>query len=239
MFGLGERNLTAELMDDPDLDVRSHQKALRGLGRINAVTRPHRLLVKKILKLGSALKRPISVLDLACGSGDLLCAIGIAASRMNVPVHLTGRDITSVAIEFAEKRAIACGQEVSLQVADVFDASDRTTYDVACCSLFLHHLTNEKALQLLRLMKQLANHMVLISDLRRTLTGYLYATVGTRLLTTSRIVHIDGVKSVRAAFSISEVQAMVNSAEMFGAEIVNFWPQRFLLTWTKESPADE
>lgn len=239
MFGLDSRNLTSELMDDPDLDVQSHQKALCGLGRINAVTRPHRLLVKKILKLGSVLKRPISVLDLACGSGDLLCAIGIAASRMNVPVHLTGRDIASVAIEFAQKRAIACGQKVSLQVADVFDASNRTTYDVVCCSLFLHHLTNEMAIQLLRVMKQLANNLVLVADLRRTLMGYLYATVGTRLLTNSRIVHIDGVKSVRAAFSITEIEAMVNSAGMLGAEIVNFWPQRFLLTWAKESPTDE
>ena len=235
MFGIEHRNLTDELMDDPALDVQSHQRALNGLRRINVVTGAYRPIVREVLKLGASQQEPISVLDIACGGGDLLCAIQRAASRAGVPVRLSGHDISAEAVRIATANANASAHQITFNVGDVFDMDQSNTYDVVCCSLFLHHLTWEKAVEFLRLMQRASKRMVLVADLKRTVLGYFYSLVGPRLLTTSGIVHVDGIKSVRGAFSMNEVRRLIEEAEMENAELVNFWPQRFLLRWRKEA----
>ena len=55
-------------------------------------------------------------------------------------------------------------------------------------------------------MARAAHAMVLINDLIRSRLGYLLAYIGTRFLTTSYVVHQDGLKSVRAAFTVSEAK---------------------------------
>src|SRR5438093_515405 len=73
-------------------------------------------------------------------------------------------------------------------------------YDAVVSSLFLHHLTEEQAIELLRRMGT-AGQMVLVNDLVRSRTGYLLAWMGTRLLSRSEVVHFDGPRSVEGAFT--------------------------------------
>ena len=235
MFGIEQRNLTDELMDDPGLEPKLHQKALSGLRRINWFTRAYRPIIKQVLQLNSDARQPTRVLDIACGAGDLLCAIGRAASGAGVPIHLFGQDISCEAVKIANQNASRSGQEITFNVRDVFDMEETDSYDVVCCSLFLHHLTTQQAITLLRLMKRAARQMVLVTDLKRTVLGYLYAVFGPRLLTTSRIVHVDAVKSVQGAFARDEIEQLMQEADLKDAEIENFWPQRYLLSWTKKA----
>src|SRR5262249_61298949 len=69
-------------------------------------------------------------------------------------------------------------------------------YDAVVCSLFLHHLSAEQAVGLLRRMAAAAGRLVLVNDLARGRAGYLLAYLGTRLLTRSPGVHFDGPRSV-------------------------------------------
>ena len=73
--------------------------------------------------------------------------------------------------------------------------------------------------------------MVLINDLVRSFAGFALAYVGTRLLSASRIVHTDGPRSVEAAFTGEEVQALAKQAGLQGATVQRRWPCRYLLTW--------
>jgi hypothetical protein len=101
------------------------------------------------------------------------------------------------------------------------------------CTLFLHHLVQEDAEQLLRRMAKAARRCVLVDDLVRGRTGYFLAWAGARLLTSSRIVHVDGPLSVRSAFTLPEVRALAEKAGLHGARFRRHWPQRFLLSWRK------
>ena len=56
---------------------------------------------------------------------------------------------------------------------------------------------------------------------------------GSRLLTRSPIVHVDGPLSVRAAFTVAEARQLAERAGLSGATIRRHWPQRFLLSWWK------
>src|SRR5262249_31322313 len=104
-------------------------------------------------------------------------------------------------------------------------------YDIVTCSLFLHHLSEDQAVRLLQRMAQVAARLVLVNDLLRSFPGYLMASVGTRLLSTSPVVHTDGPLSVEAAFRLEEVLALAGKAGLQGATVGRRWPFRFLLTW--------
>lgn len=105
-------------------------------------------------------------------------------------------------------------------------------YDVITISLFLHHLTDTQIVTLLNTLAAHADHLI-ISDLIRSRTGYGLALLGTRLLSGSRIVHVDGLKSVRAALTLPEAQALAAAAGLNNARFERRWPHRFLLTWSR------
>jgi hypothetical protein len=80
-------------------------------------------------------------------------------------------------------------------------------------------------------MAETAGRLVLVNDLNRSLTGLVLAHVATRLLTLSSVVHADGPRSVRAAFTPNEVRALAERAGLSGAVVARRWPCRWLLTW--------
>ena len=104
-------------------------------------------------------------------------------------------------------------------------------FDVVFCSLFLHHLNNADAEQLLKVMNKRARYLVLLTDLIRSRLGYGMAWAGTRLLSRSWVVHTDGPLSVKAAFQIEEVRALTQRAGIQNAKLQRCWPERYLLSW--------
>jgi hypothetical protein len=78
-----------------------------------------------------------------------------------------------------------------------------------------------------------AARLVLINDLVRSRTGYLLAHLGTRFLSASDVVHIDGPRSVEGAFTVDELLALARRAGLDGAGVIRQWPCRMLLEWER------
>ena len=226
------RILEPELMDQPGLDPGEHHHALTSLGRANAVSRTTATLLPAIRAAASARRNgPVRILDVACGGGQVAIEL---AERLGNSAQVTGCDMSHVALDYA--RALADrrrARNVEFTPLNVLSDAWPTDFDVVTCSLFLHHLTDDDAEQLMRRMMAAATHTVLISDLRRSNLGFVTAWVGCRLLSRSRVFHVDGTRSVRAAFRTSEALALAERAGMRGATMRHCWPQRFLLTWTR------
>ena len=106
-------------------------------------------------------------------------------------------------------------------------------YDVLVSSLFLHHLEQAQAVDLLARMGRGAGTLVLINDLRRARGGYYLAWLATRILSRSHITHVDGPRSVEAAFTLAEAAAMAKAAGLVGATVTRYWPYRYLLSWKR------
>jgi 2-polyprenyl-3-methyl-5-hydroxy-6-metoxy-1,4-benzoquinol methylase len=118
--------------------------------------------------------------------------------------------------------------------ADALGELPPLTADVVTNSLFLHHVHQpEDVIGLLRNLCQMAKHMVVISDLRRSRFGLVAAWTACRALTRSHIVHHDGPASVRAAWTLNELQDFAAQAGMTGARIHRCPPWRMLLVWEK------
>ncbi|MHC5542450.1 methyltransferase domain-containing protein [Singulisphaera rosea] len=223
-----------EIMDLPDLDRRSHESALRGLGRINVFSRSLPQMWAPILEAGRAANgRTLRVLDLACGGGDLACGIASLAKAAGLPLEVHGADLSEQAIAFAGCQARKLGVDVHFFKLDALADPIPRDYDILTSTLFLHHLGGDDAGRLLAKMGASARRTVLVDDLIRSRLGYALAWAGCRLLSRSKVVHHDGPASVAAAFRLDEVREMAQAAGLSGASIRTHWPQRFLLSWSR------
>jgi 2-polyprenyl-3-methyl-5-hydroxy-6-metoxy-1,4-benzoquinol methylase len=232
---ISERCVAAELMDQPGLDRALHVEALRGLERINAISRSASILWPQIMELARTIApRQLRVLDVACGGGDIAVALSRRAARAGLSIQLDGCDINDCAVAEAQRRAQAAHVDTTSYFRlDAVQEQLPRGYDVITCSLFLHHLSENKAIDLMGRMAEAASHAALISDLQRSWLGYGLAWVGCRLLTRSPIVHVDGPRSVAAAFAVAEIGSLAARSGLDGAVITHHWPQRWLLAWSK------
>jgi 2-polyprenyl-3-methyl-5-hydroxy-6-metoxy-1,4-benzoquinol methylase len=234
MAFLSQRCRRPEIMDQPDLEPRRHAEALHGLARLNFFSRSAGILWPPLADFARRMApRPVRVLDLATASGDVPVRLCKRARRNGLDLRLEGCDVSPVAVAHADYRAEWNDHaDVNFFVHDALSGPLPDGYDVIMCSLFLHHLDDEQAVDLLRRMKEAAR-LVLVNDLRRGLGGLLLAHLACRLLTRSDVVHVDGPRSVRAAFTIAEARTLAERAGLTGAVIRRRWPFRFLLTWER------
>lgn len=229
MGPLDSRRYAAERMDDPSLDAALHEGARVGLERINAVSATARALWGPLRRLSAGAR--LRVLDLACGAGDVAIALRRRARRAGLPIEVAACDVSPRAVAHARARADALGEDVEIFACDVLGGGFPKGYDVYLCTLFLHHLHDGAAVELLRRMA--SGRALFASDLVRSRTGWWAARVGTRLLTRSPVVHADATASVEGAFTPGELRALADAAGIKGARIRPHWPFRMLLEWER------
>jgi len=217
-------------MDEPGLAVDRHVSALSGLARINWLSASDRILWQAIKPYLSS-NRVVRLLDIASGAGDVALRLWRRARRTNLRLEVVGAEISPTALAFAQNRAAEAGEAVTFVPLDALHDSWPTGFDIVTCSLFLHHLADDDAVNLLRKMREAAGSLALVNDLRRSSLGYSAAWLGTRMLTRSNVVHIDGPRSVAAAFTLDEVRQLAVRAGWTGATLGRRWPWRFLLEW--------
>jgi 2-polyprenyl-3-methyl-5-hydroxy-6-metoxy-1,4-benzoquinol methylase len=232
-MSLRERNLQPELMDQPDLDPQSHEAALLALRRINLLSRTAAIVWPAIRRLAVQRDRPLRVLDVACGGGDVTLGIWRRAQRVSLPLEIVGLDMSPVAVGHARALAKAEGADVEFRIGNVLDQPLPADFDVIMTSLFLHHLTRADAERLLAAMGQAAKHLVVVNDLRRSTIGYLLAQAVCRVVTRSPVVRVDGPRSVAGAFTLSEIRSMCAVADLTPIALARRWPCRFLLAWER------
>ncbi len=232
-LNLSERYLVGELMDDPSLPEKDHHQALRGLQRVNSLSRTASHVAAAIQRhFRHSAPQSLRILDIACGGGDVTLNVARQLRRAGMDASITGWDCSPTAVQFAQRQAADHRVDgVHFELADALATSSTQTFDVVYCTLFLHHLTNDQAEKLLSSMWRLATRLVIIDDLRRSKLGYLLAIVGCRLLSRSPIVHVDGPLSVRAAFTDAEIVSLSDRCQLPRPSIHHHWPHRFLLSW--------
>ena len=210
-FSWNQRSRRPELMDQPGLNLAEHVRALRGLARINAISRVEHVLwppIERLTRSNGPDDPPLRVLDLATGGGDTPIALARRAALEKLNVEIDGCDINPQAVEYAQRQATSRGVRAQFFLLDALRQTIPSNYDVLCCSLFLHHLGETDAIALLKGMASAARRLVLVDDLARSRRGYLLALAGCHVLSGSRVVHVDGPISVAAAFTPAEALAL-------------------------------
>ena len=78
---------------------------LRGLATLNFLSRSVGILWPRIFRLARRLGRPVRILDVATGGGDIPLKLWRRAQKTGVQVDILGIDISPIALEVAQARA--------------------------------------------------------------------------------------------------------------------------------------
>jgi 2-polyprenyl-3-methyl-5-hydroxy-6-metoxy-1,4-benzoquinol methylase len=227
------RRVTPEIMDKPDVAVAAHVAALDGLRRINRSSHAADNIARPIIAMarGKNLKK-ISMLDIACGGGDVPVGVVMSARRAGIEIDLTLLDRSATALRYAAAKADRAGINSQCVQSDCVTQRHALRFDVVTNSLFLHHLPGpETVVEFLRHMRETAKRMVVVNDLRRCRDGWIGAWIGSRILSRSGIVHHDAPASARAAWTKEELASFADDAKLDGVKIERRWPWRMLLVW--------
>jgi SAM-dependent methyltransferase len=238
MIELRHRHRQPELMDQPNIPLDEHSRALQGLARLNQFSGTVGSLFHSLCDAQTQWQSPtLRILDIATGSADVLASLAKRSGKAGLDWQLTGCDISETALEVARNRKNGYENRLNFFRHDVlkqsFPVSLRDSFDVVLCSLFLHHLSDAEAIYLLGELAALRPRMILINDLSRSRVNFLLVSIASWLLSRSHIVHVDGPLSVRAAFTPKEALALASRAGLSGAIVTEVFPCRWILTWRR------
>jgi SAM-dependent methyltransferase len=105
------------------------------------------------------------------------------------------------------------------------------SFDVVTCSLFLHHFSGDRAVQLLQRMHALARVAVLISDLERAWLPYMFIRVISHWAK-SRLTRHDAPISFRQAYTAGELDRLARECGFANFQVVRLKPYWLgLLIW--------
>jgi 2-polyprenyl-3-methyl-5-hydroxy-6-metoxy-1,4-benzoquinol methylase len=145
-------------------------------------------------------------------------------------VEIDALDRQPATLEIA-RRLSADYPEISYREANILEWNSVEAYDVALCTLALHHFSNEDAVRLLRRCCQLSKRYVLVSDLRRSFSLIAGVYLLTALIFREPMTRYDARLSALRAFSFSEMRdlALLAGWENFGHKKFRFARQAIWL----------
>lgn len=187
---------------------------LRDLARVNRWLGGVRLSVAGIERLAPG-SGPLTILDIGTGGGDIPLAL-VDHGRA------TGRHITVTAIDERPEVLTAAVRstprlgttgELTLHVGDgrALPYPD-DAFDIAHCSLLLHHLEPGEARLVLGEMRRVARLGVVVNDLVRGRRNWLGAWLLGHTLTGNPYTRHDAPLSVRRAYAVTELTELVTAA---------------------------
>lgn len=232
MTDFSQRSTQAEWMDDPSVGFDEFRACLVDLALVNMLTlayRPTLRFLDRLLPLGRALGRPIEIVDVGSGYGDLLREIAGWARRHRVEVSLTGVDLNPWAREAALE---VTEPELGIEwvTADALAHTPPRGIDVVVSSLFTHHLTDARIIEFLRWMETTARLAWFVNDLHRHPLPYRVFARLADLAALHPFVRHDGPVSIARAFVAADWDALLAAAEIESGVAEVHWMFPFRLT---------
>lgn len=210
---LSRRSDAVEEMDGPGVDAATYARCLHDLAMINRVTLTHRPTLRWLARATRDLPPdvPLTVLDVACGEGDLLRAIHRWAGRRGRQLRLEGIDLNPRSAVTAAA-ATPPGMAITYRTGDVFAYAPDPLPDLIVSSQFTHHLSDAEVVRFLRWLERHAARGWFIADLHRSVLAYHGFNLLARVMRWHRIVREDGLISVARSFRRADWQRLLAEA---------------------------
>ena len=199
-----------EMMDRPQPVSPELERDLERLRQLNRWFGSYRLIsvfARRWIMPGMQMR----VVDLATGSGDIPRLLVDHARTIGAQIAIDAVDQQAATLEIARNLS-ADYPEISYHAANILEWGSAQHYDLALCSLVLHHFSDDDAVKLLRRSRELSKKLVLVSDLRR---GFLVQ-AGVHMLTAvifrEPMTRFDARLSAQRAFSFGEMRDLAITA---------------------------
>ncbi len=203
---------------------------LRDIRRINALLGWTAFTARAIITwIRREPGRVWTLLDVASGSADIPIAIARAAKRAGLALEITATDRNPRITDIARERSVSI-PTLRVETQDALALPYATgSFDIALCTLALHHFEPDAAQELLASMARVGRR-VFVYDVVRSPLAYAGVVALTRLGGMSPMTRHDGPASVRRAYSQAEARALAADAGLRNIEAHVRFPYRLSLT---------
>lgn len=196
-----------ERMDDAHCDPDLLFRTYRQFRLINSLLSGWKRLYRQRVRPFAG-GRPIRILDIGCGGGDICLALAKWAISDRVDLRITGIDLDPRAIRFASSQERPeTVRFLNISSGELLRSGER--FDLVISNHLLHHLSRNRLPELCREAEELALRRVLFNDLRRSLAGYLLFTTLARPLFRSSYIVEDGLVSIRRSYRPDELRDLL------------------------------
>ena len=234
MPALRTRSTAPEKMDAPGLPEGELRRALREIDRINRWLGGYKLVFDALKSVPAVReKRPVTLMDLGCGNGEILRAVARWAQRSSLDMRLIGVDMNPTMTRLAGNTCVL-HSNISFRTADVFDdvlMADKP--DIVMSTLFVHHFDRDTLIRLLQRMQALAGTAVIINDPDRNAVAYYGIKLLTRWFSGSYLVRFDAPLSVARSLTRKEWEEVLQAAGITNYRIRWRWAWRWEIIITK------
>jgi len=224
-----ERNMQAEQMDDFSVQGDLLTETLDQLAQINKWLGGNLVTInglKKILK-GHPLDKPLTIIDMGCGNGDLLRQVAELGRKEGYTFSLVGIDANEHTVAYARKLSEDY-KELSFQHQDVFSTEfQKLEFDLVLATLFLHHFSEDEIVSLLQSILRKTTVGIVVNDLHRNALAYrLFQILG--LFIKNPMTREDGLISICKAFKKDDLERM---SKKINAKSTMEWKWAFRYQW--------
>ncbi len=232
MNDLSHRHREEEWMDRDDVDPILLNRSLKFIRRVNRLLGYTRATLShlKRFSLRWTPGQTISIIDFATGSADVPIAILRWADRQRFNIRITGVDLHAATAHTA--RQSSRDPRLSIVRANVLDLPfEPRSFDYAICGMFLHHLSDDHAIQVLQAMDRVSQRGIIAADLLREARADRWISLFT--LFSNPMVKHDARVSVRQAFSATEAINLRDKARLSYLHYHRHFAHRFILSGEK------
>lgn len=223
------RSTKKEIMDDLDMSGTLLISSLDQLANINQWLGGNRITIKglKTLLQNVSKAQTVSIVDLGCGNGDMLRKVAAFGKKNGYTFQLMGIDANQATIDYAIELSVNF-PEITYSKEDVLSKEfSAHTYDIAMCTLFLHHFEDQVALNLIETLIQKAKFGLIVNDLHRHWLAYYLFSLLTLVLR-NHMTREDGLTSILKAFKRKDLERFSNK---IGYKSTLTWRWAFRYLW--------
>jgi SAM-dependent methyltransferase len=199
-----------EWMDEP-CSYEDFRACLADLAKVNRITLAHRPTLQWLGRLIAVPGRskPLHIVDVGCGGGDMLRAIAKWAKRRDIQVSLTGIDLNPYAARAAQEMS---SEGIQWITGDAYSYAPPEGIDIILSSLFAHHLSDPEVERFIAWMENTARCGWFINDLHRMRIYIRIFQALSKIAHWHRFVQHDGPVSIRRSFRIEEWRNLCKAA---------------------------
>ena len=223
---LAHRAQLPEMMDEP-CSYAEFRACLRDLTQVNRIVLSYRPTLRWLQQVARGVERPLHIVDVGSGAGDMLRSIEAWARSKRVDVRLTGIDLNPHAAQVAREFTTR-GSAIQWVTGEAFDFAPEEGIDIVISSLFTHHLTNAEIVRFLGWMERTAKVGWFINDLKRARGSYIGFTLLSRAMRWHHFVQHDGPVSILRSFREADWRRYARDAglDADAVQIRDAWPGR-------------
>lgn len=224
------RSNQPERIDTGDYTPEEYETFLREIAFINRHFGDARALKQTLLDdIQRSDLREFSVLDVGCGSGELLRLIAEFADETKRNARLVGLDLNSISSTMTHEWSGDHPEIVSIQGDALRLPFSDGAFDYAISSLFFHHLTDEQIIVALREMSRVGRRGIVVIDLNRDPIAYISYKIFCFVFRISPLVRHDGSLSIKKGFLPIELEQLAAKAGLQDGSAKNCSPGRVVL----------